>query len=185
MTVDVYPDGPVQRLARREFGDKDVRKMLDSMDDPALVSRFGQPSVVVRYSPTRGHWRQGDPRPPLADEDPAVMQAIGRCAAADLHRRAGFLAAVMGTHDRGRCAWCDYPLEARLAACDWATFRSRFVESELRVWWQYPEAKTGAAYLRGGRQDVYENPTWAAFWALSREERERRIVAAQYPEDAA
>ena len=138
-----------------------------SLDHPAIVTRYAEP---------RGSWRQGDGAPVLADEDPAVMQAIGRCATAELQRMGGFPKELSSTHDTRRCGWCDYPIAERLAACDWAVFRSRYVDVEIAVW-----RGKGSTHERTLRQDVYENPTWAAFWALPADERQARISAAQYP----
>ncbi len=185
MSIDAYPEGPMQRLARREFGDPDVRKILEGMSVPSLIVQFGQHVTVTRYAEPfgsrSGGWRQGDPLPGLRADDPAVMQAIGRCAAASVQLQGGI--EMRSLHDATRCAWCIYPAAERLAACDWAIFRSRFVVAEMAVWHSDPVARRGSTYQRTLRQDVYENPTWAAFWGLPVSERERRVTAAQYPEE--
>lgn len=179
--TDEFPRGPFDKLRAREFDDPDVRKVVSGMGIPALIVELGHPHMVTRYAPTRGNWRQGDDTPALADEDPAVMQAIGRCATAEGQRLGGFPKLLSSTHDTTRCAWCDWPLLERLAACDWAVFRSRFIEAEFAVWYADQDLGKGARYWRLTRQDVYENPTWAAFWALPAAERQARIEAAQYP----
>lgn len=179
-----YPDGPLQKLGRREFDDPDVRKMLAGLDLSSLISRLGQPIMVTRYAPTRGHWQQGEPLPAIRDEDPAVMQAIGRCA---VYRQQHAVGLSFGSrlHELDRCAWCAYPLPELLAACDWGVFRSRFVVQEFAVWYQDEVKSKGARYALATRADVYENPTWAAFFTLPPAERRSRIEAAQYPEEAA
>ena len=189
--TDDFIRGPLDKLRAREFDDPDVRKILGSMGVPALIVELGQPSIVTRYADPKGHWRQGDDRPALADDDPAVLQAIGRCAVSRSELwgvgtgGAKLLRAVgVATHPE-ECGWCGYPTDELLAACDWATFRSRYVEAEFAVWHADPERLTGATYQRTLRQDVYENPTWAQFWALPTAERQARIRAAQYPEAAA
>lgn len=178
--TDEFIRGPFEKLRAREFDDPDVRKMTAAMTIPALIVELGQPEIVTRYAEPRGNWRQGDDRPALADDDPAVMQAIGRCAFAELQRMGGFPKTLSSTHDTTACAWCDYPIAERLAACDWAVFRSRYVEAEFAVW-----RGKGSDHLRTLRQDVYENPAWRDFWALPTDERQARIRAAQYPTEAA
>lgn len=177
-----FPDGPIQKLARREFDDPDVRKMLAGLDLPSLIAKLGQPHMVTRYAPTRGHWSQGDPLPALRDEDPAVMQAIGRCAVYRLQNKVG-LSLDSSLHDRNRCAWCGYPLEELLRACDWGVFRSRYIEQEFAVWYADQEKRKGARYALPTRGNEYENPVWRAFFEDP--ERRARIEAAQYPEAAA
>lgn len=174
--TDDFIRGPLDKLRAREFDDPDVRKILANMTIPTLIVELGQPEYVTRYAEPRGHWRQGEDRPALADDDPAVMQAIGRCAVAEVQRMGGFPKTLSATHDATRCGWCDYPIAERLAACDWAVFRSRYVEAEFAVW-----HGKGADHQRTLRQDVYENPDWAAFWALPADVRQARIAAAQYP----
>jgi len=183
--TDDFIRGPFEKLRAREFDDPDVRKVLAAMAIPALIVELGHPAIVTRYAEPRGHWRQGDDRPALADDDPAVMQAIGRCATAELQRMGGFAKVLSSTHDTRSCAWCDYPIAERLAACDWAVFRSRYVEAEFAVWYADQDRRSGATHQRTTRQDVYENPTWAEFWALPAADRQARIRAAQYPMEAA
>ena len=183
--TDEFIRGPLDKLRARELEDPDVRRVLTGMTVPTLIVELGYPHTVTRYAPTRGSWRQGDGRPALADDDPAVMQAIARCATAGLQRAGGFLKDLSSTHDTRRCGWCDYPIDERLAACDWAVFRSRFIEAEFHVWYADQEKRRGSRYWRMVRQDEYENPDWAAFWALPRDDREAAIRAAQYPTEAA
>lgn len=113
------------------------------------------------------HWRQGDPRPALADEDPAVMCAIGRCATNRL--RFGMpLPSGAGLHPKP-CGWCDYPLDQLLLALDWSAWFSRFIVSESMHW---------PNYSRQVRSNVFENPRWAEFDTLTRKEREYRVEQA-------
>lgn len=187
--TDVYPEGPLQKVAQRRFEDRDVRAILDAMPIPSLIVQLGQPHTVARFAEPRGSvkartgWQPGDTLPMIRDDDPAVMLAVGRCAQAELQLRHGF--PVRSLHDPARCAWCAYPLPERLASCDWSVFRSRFVIAEFAIWHAEPGTRRGATYQRTLRQDVYENPTWAEFWSLPVPDREARIAAAQYPEAAA
>lgn len=182
MTTETYLRGPIQKLNDREFDDPDVRKIMDGMTDDAIAERLGPPHVITRYAPTRGNWSQGDPLPPIRDEDPAVMQAIGRCAVSRIQLGGGKPTGP-AIHDEKRCAWCAYPLPQLLAACDWGVFRSRYIEAEFAVWHADPIQRRGPAYMRPKRSGVYDNPTWAAFWDLPKDERQARIRAAQYPEE--
>lgn len=183
-----------ERILRRDFGDREVIEALDSMNLDAVCRALSSPSddgwPVVRRTFARGQggWVEGDGRPALADDDPAVMQAIGRCAAWRLRAKLpGPLLLDSAAHPRP-CGWCEYPVAELLRACDWATITSRYVVAEFLQWWQYPHAdigKKGLAYHRQGTDGVYLNERWAAFWALPTDERTRRIAAAQYPTEAA
>lgn len=175
-----FPDGPLQKLGRREFDDPDVRKMLAGLDLSSLIARLGQPHMVTLYAPTRGYWSQGQPLPALRDEDPAVMQAIGRCSVYRQQHAMG-LSLMSSIHDRGRCAWCAYPLAELLRACDWGVFRSRYVEQEFAVWYADQVKRKGARHALPTRANEYENPVWMEFFALPMLQRRVRIEAAQYP----
>ena len=169
-----------ERIRARRFGDDDVRNGLDEMAFAAVERTLGPADAVQTYhAPGTGRWRQGDGRPSLADDDPAVMQAIGRCAAYRVRRdhRTGdvFPLDVSAVHPEP-CAWCDYPLTELLIACDWATFASRYVITEQATW----RNADGLEYHRAARSDVYDNPRWRDFWALPTFDRERRISAAMY-----
>lgn len=181
--TDDFPDGPLQKLGRREFDDPDVRKMLAGLGLSSLIAKLGQPHMVTKYAPTRGDWSQGDPLPALRDEDPAVMQAIGRCAVYRQQHKVG-LSFGSALHDGERCAWCSYPLSELLKACDWGVFRSRYIEQEFAVWYADQDRRKGARHALPTRAGEYENPVWAEFFALPQPERRARIEAAQYPEDA-
>ena len=141
-----------------------------------LWAMLGQPDRVVASYAEPMHWRQGDPRPALADIDPAVCQAMGRCA---LDRQvrgdgASFASAIgrLRFVHPVRCAWCEYPLGELLAACDWATWASRYVASEFAVW----VGADGSTEARStGRTGIYEQPEWAAFFALPAGDRRERV----------
>lgn len=181
MTTDTYPVGPVQKAQAREFDDPDVAKLLAGLSIESLVERFGPPHIVTRYTQPARHWREGMPRPALASDDPAVMQAIGRCSVARQHLAAGKV--TRSLHDRDRCAWCEYPADELLAACDWAVWNMAYIEAEFAVWYEKQLARKGATHQRLLRSDVYANETWAAFWSLPSVDRQARITAAQYPEE--
>lgn len=74
-----------RKVAARMFRDPDVLAVLDAIEEVALlVPLVGRP--VVRQSWERSGWDDRDPRPALASDDPAVMCAIGRCAASRIRR---------------------------------------------------------------------------------------------------
>lgn len=173
---------PVEsRIFRRRFRDRDVIESLDGMDLDAVWSALDKPRPLVTliHARPQGYWSPGRPRPALADDDPAVMQAVGRCASSRVvwDKDHPFVIDLTTVHPR-RCAWCDYPSEELLMACDWATVTSRFVLSEVITW----SNDMGQTYTRSGRADEYDNPAWRAFWALPDQARSARIRAAQYPE---
>lgn len=171
-------DEPVEsRIFRRRFRDREVVEALDGMDLESVLDALGDPVIREWYAEPKGHWRQGDGRPALADDDPAVMQAVGRCAASRIR---GDVTIPPSVHPRP-CAWCDYPVPELLRACDWATWHSRYLLSESLTW----KNDMGQTYVRSGRSSVYLNPTWAAFWARPVEARRALIAAAQYPGEAA
>jgi hypothetical protein len=179
------------RIVQRWFDDREVRAALDSLTVDMVVAQLsgdeddhGQPTLRRTFAEGQGYWRPGDGRPALADDDPAVMQAVGRCAAYQARLKLGHIPLILAAHPR-RCAWCDYPLAELLRACDWATITSRFLVTERLVWRQHPgrpHPHQGAIYERGGMQATYLNDAWAAFWAMDPADREERIAAAAYPE---
>lgn len=181
-----YRDRPVaERVEAREFDDPKVRAYLDALDDAAVRWRLGEPRVVTIYAQGKGYWEPGDGRPMLADEDPATMQAIGRCA---LSRVRSILPGPASlAHDAvhpARCGWCDYPQELLLGALDWAAWRSRYIVTELLVWPRSDDERW-VTYERAGRSSEYENPTWRDFFDLPRQERIRRVEQAMALEPAA
>ncbi len=165
------PD-PWETISSGQLSGPAVAARLDRMDRDEVVGLFGEPLRVTRHALPLGHWRPGQSRPALADDDPAVMQAIGRCAAARIRdpRLTRGLAAI----HRDPCGWCGFPLRELLAACDWAVTRSRYVVIDLLVW----RGEDGSVYLRDTlRSGIYEEPAWSTFWALPAFERGRRIRA--------
>lgn len=187
-------DALPERIHRRDFRDREVVAALDSMTVEEVQRSLyspkddGTPAVRRTFSEGQGYWKPGQGRPALASDDPAVMQAVGRCAAYQARLKFGtHVPMVLKAHPR-TCAWCDYPLAELLKACDWATVSSRYVLAERLVWRQYPEAAEprdrGLFYERPGKHaGTYLNEAWSAFWAMEPADRETRIAAAMYPEE--
>lgn len=164
------------RIEDRAFDDPEVRTVLDRLSLEALQDRLGNPRVVTRYAQADG-WTPGEGRPLLADDDPVVMQRIGRCAASRIRERIDGLTMRSHAIHPDRCDWCEYPLEMLLAACAWAVWSSRYVVAEILVWRQ--EEGSSVTYERSSnRSGVYENPTWSDFWNLAKRERRYRIEQA-------
>lgn len=161
------PD-PWETISSGQLSGPGVAARLDRMERDEIAGLLGEPVRVTRFVQPLGHWRPGQPRPVLADDDPAVMQAIGRCAAARIRDPR----LVSGSVHPRPCGWCGFPLRELLAACDWAAARSRYVVVDLMVW----RGEDGSAYLRDmHRSGIYEEPAWSAFWTLPTTERSRRI----------
>lgn len=185
-----YLKGPFEKLRDREFDDPDVVKVLSGMSVATITDELGAPHVLRQTTPTRGNWTPGQGRPALATDDPAVGEAMGRCAASrsewwgDDPRRPRLPPIPAEGHPRP-CAWCEYPLHALLAACDHAVWRMQFVESELLVWYRVQSELKGPKYVRPGTTGGYQHPAWRDFWALPTFERLARIRAAQYPSEEA
>lgn len=175
-----------KKLAARQFDDPEVRGVCDDAGPDGMQAMFGPPVVTTVYHEGTGrYWRQGDGRPTLADDDPAVIQAMGRCVIGRSQIAAGYgLRSDAATHPR-TCEWCEYPPRELLAACEWAAWMSRYVVSEAAVWWQDGQGHRGPSYGREVRAMGYDNPAWRRFWALSVSERVALVTAAQYPEEAA
>ena len=166
-----------ERITARRFDDPEVRAALDMFPESVIVNRFGPPESVVTYARPQGNWKVGAGHPTLASDDPAVIQAIGRCAA---NRVRGRYTLLSGAHPR-ECSWCPYPLPLLLEACDWATYMSRYIVTEVLIWRKGTDGPDRhVTYIRGGRSDVYENQVWAAYWALPVAVRSERILAAMY-----
>lgn len=174
-----YRDRPVgERVEAREFDDPKVRAYLDTLDLDALRWKLGEPRVVTIHAEGQGYWHVGDGRPMLADEDPAVMQAIGRCALSRV--RSTLPGPESLAHDAvhpARCGWCEYPPELLLGALDWAVWHSRYIVTELLVW-SHSSDERWVTYERGARSGEYENPAWRDFWSLPSQERIRRVEQA-------
>lgn len=159
----------------RAFDDAKVRKWLDSSSLDEVIGDLGEPEKVTRYEPP-SRWKQGDPRPPLADEDPAVNAAMGRCAISRMRgvgRSAG-MPWVDSFHSS--CGWCEYTVDMLLDALDWALWFSRWLVVELYVWRQ---AASGpgyyVTYIRSTGRSGYQQPDWARFSSMSGEDQTRVV----------
>jgi hypothetical protein len=176
----------MDRSTPYDLANQKHRRELDQLGIDALIGIFGEPEVVPEWdTPRLLHWQPGDPRPLFANDDPAVMQAIGRCAAARIwdslpsDRQPRPLAIAITNAHPAECGWCSDELEELLAACDWATFEGRTQTAEWLTWKQE----------RNGEQATYQrrvpvgvrSQRHADFWALSWRERSDRIRRAQYP----
>lgn len=174
------PRNPIpveERALQRRFSDPEVIEYLDGLTAEGVCGALNDdPLSRVMFAEGQGYWRQGADRPSLADEDPAVQQAIGRCAASRArHALPHTLPLTEQAHPRP-CEWCDYPLEHLLAACDWAVWASRYVTGEVLTWTN----DVGLSYHRSGPTGYFENPVHRTFWALPPSVREDRIRAAMY-----
>lgn len=155
---------------------------LDGYGYAELVTMLGDPDRIQTVGAEPVRWRPGDGRPALASDDPAVVQAMGRCAT---HRVTATLPGGMSFRGRERsihpaeCAWCDFPLAELLVACDYAVHTSGFVTDEIATW---VSRKDGREEVRStGRGGTYANPAWAAFFSAPVAERRRRIAEASRP----
>lgn len=176
------------RIAAREFDDPDVREALDQLTLSELIATFGQPATIRRYAEPpvvakvkddpspRAAWEPGDGRPALADDDPAVMQMIGRCAVSRIRGDNTLERITSGAIHPDGCEWDAYPLEELVKACAWAVWHARHRTVELHVW---RRGDTGedrdVTYAREGDADVWENPAWASWWAMPRRDRAHRL----------
>lgn len=159
------------RMAARLFDDPDVRAALDELDITTLVDTLGAPEQTTTYARQPG-WTEGMGRPALADDDPAVMQAIGRCAS---NRLVGRLpVSLAGSIHSGECGFCEYPLPMLLEACSWAVWQSGYIVSDLLVWTN----DSHQTYVRSAGRTGYQNPRWSSFYALPLAERAALIQAA-------
>lgn len=153
-----------------------VRQLLDNMTVEEVVMDLGQPDHIERYQePTM--WHQGDPRPVLATDDPAVTIAMSKCALSRM-RHIGPGPAVDVFHP-DTCGFDDYPVEQLLLAVDFATWQARYLTSEMLVWRQAQAGpKRHVTYVRSGREPGYQNPAWRQFAALPAKEQRRRVLVA-------
>lgn len=165
------------------LGDRRVAAYLDTLDLAMVMGVLGAGIVATDYaapSYQHGHdprtrWHQGDGRPGLADDDPATITALGRCALARWAGRPSPFGAfaTTSTHDQ-RCGWCEYPDVELQRALDWSVWASRFITDEWMVW-----TREGRTYRRQtGRAGRYENPRWQVFATLSPGDQKRAVDAA-------
>ena len=174
-------NGVYELINRRDFDGKDVRSTLDDLSLSDVIVNIGTPTYVRQYrKPLKPH----DAVPALASDDPAVTEAMGRCAVSRIDFFGVSLPRMSADgsriHRAADCQWCDYPTAELIAACDYAVGTMRYLEDELLVWHENEATRGGAKYIRPGRSGVYEHPEWADFWASPIYERERRIAVAMY-----
>lgn len=139
-----------------------VRKLLDELTIEELTETYGQPQIYTLPHAGQGHWRQGDGRPEVVAETPAMAQAIGLCAAARIRNRdaAGSLG-FTGLGHRGECGYCTYPLDILLRTLDHANWLGGYLVVDLAVW----PTRDGSSYVREtGRAGEYAHPAWARFF---------------------
>jgi hypothetical protein len=166
----------------RSKGSLAILATLDAMPFAELQDELGPPDQVTTIMREGGaHWSLGDPRPALATEDVAAVQAMARCLAWRASAKVK-VNALGGIHPRP-CLWCDYPTDELLAAVDWAGWNSGLVEIAYATW----HGAYGSHFDRATpAQGTYTNLRWAQFFgsAPSRDEagRQRRalIEAAAY-----
>jgi hypothetical protein len=155
------------------FGDDRLRAALDLLDIDELIGELGEPRrlTIVRESDWR-QWRPGDGRPRLADDDPAVMCALGHCLFA---RWRGWIDTVDSIASRihpAHCGWCDYPLAELQAAAEWATWHMQEVLVEVVLWrGQGGGGATYERFLEGG----IRHPRWKTFAALPGKEQAYQV----------
>ncbi len=151
----------------------DIRE-LDGMSIQELERIHLDSRIETRYAPGQGHWYQGDGTPKIV-LDPPSAQAAGRCAASRIRGIDIRSLAPRSIHPQP-CRWCPTSLPDLLRALDHAVFMSRFITSEYIVW---PTKDRDAPYVRDtGRTGTYENPAWASFFALDRDDRAFLVAGA-------
>lgn len=168
-------------LSERILSRAETRE-LDTVSIEELLRVHLDGRVVVRYAMGQGNWKQGDGEPAIV-LDPPSAQAAGRCVASRVRGIEVRLLAPRSIHPKP-CRWCPIPLETLLKSLDHATFLSRFVTTEYIVW---PTKDAEAPYVRATtRSGTYENPSWATFFSLARDDRAYLIAeAAALPVGAA
>lgn len=150
---------------------------LDATTVGQLMSIHPDYRVVTEYARGQGYWRPGDGEPSVI-LDPPSAQAAGRCAASRV-RGVNLPGLSPGAIHPNRCRWCDTPMPDLLRSLDHATFMSRFVMTEYIAW---PTKDRKSPYMRASeRVGVYENPAWAAFFALAPDDRAYLIGQQQVP----
>lgn len=160
------------KLDDHDFTDQDVLSLLAEMDIDQIIRTLGEPRHFTEYATAQG-WKVGDGRPSVANDDPAVMQSVGRCAAARVRWSAKPNLSFGSVHPAS-CDWCDYPIEELLKACSWSVHQSGYVVADVLLW----EGKERSTYARPAGGTGYQNPGHRIFWELPAKERERRIEVA-------
>lgn len=151
--------------------DRDLIRELDATSVGNLMSIHGDYRVVTEYATGQGHWRPGDGEPSIV-LDPPSAQAAGRCVAS---RVRDLPVPSLGSIHPSRCRWCAVPAERLIRALDHATYMSRYVASEYVVW----PTKSDPYARSTGRVGTYENPAWASFWSLDRDDRAYLVAQQQ------
>ncbi len=157
-------------MDRRSFGDDKLRGVLDDLSATELVVAIGSPTGKMLTFEDAG-WSEGDGRPAYADDDPAVMAALSRCAANRV--RYGPDELTSWAHPAA-CGWCDAPLGELLTAAAWAVWASRSVTVDLDVW----RGAGGTSYERTAGALGPQNPAYRDFVALTTFEQQQRVAAA-------
>ena len=164
-------------IAARQWDAPGVRDHLDALSIDEVIAMVGEPALATTYATAAG-WEPGDGRPELADEDPAVQQAIAYCAANRARRRLAKRGEVVPLGGLGNihpttCAWCDSSDDELWAAVSWAVHASRFVVAEFAIWFGATE---NMPYRRStGRSGQYDAPRHRTFWGLPGKERAYQI----------
>lgn len=131
--------------------------------------------------PPTGHWAVGTVKPALADVDPAVNAAMGKCAVARM-RRQGVPGPSVDSFHPVECGWCDYPLKELLAALDWGLWHARFVTVSLYIWRQ---SQSGPGryviYARETGRSGYQAPDWEKFAARPQREQAKAVARVVTP----
>lgn len=165
------------RADQYDFANPKHRRDLDLLSIAALTDLFGEPAITAEWDmPALHHWQPGAPRPLFANEDPAVMQAIGMCAASRVRRSLPQFAAIDVPHP-ATCQFCDLPLDELLAACDWSTFEGRTQTAEWLTWTQKRDGTT-VSYQRRMAMHA-RNERHERFWSLAQSRRADLVRQAQ------
>lgn len=152
-----------------------LRRELDATPVGTLQTVHTDYGYVTRYFEGRGYWSPGEGAPTTV-LSPVSAQAAGRCVAS---RVRGLAVSMPGSIHPRKCAWCGTPTPQLLRSLDHAAFLSRFVASEQIVW---PTKDLKDPYVRDtDRGGTYENPAWASFFALDRDDRRHLVEQAMYP----
>lgn len=157
-----------EKLDAQMFHDPKVRDLLNEMSVDQISARYGEPRARDVYS-----CKLPESKPALASDDPAVVQAMGRCVVARTRDSIVSLGKLHGD----TCAWCEYPIEQLVAACRWGEWESRYIVASVLVW----HGADHSTYERAGDGPRYSNPDWRRYWDLPVQERERRIAAVSAP----
>lgn len=163
----------LESMAREgQLDDPRVRDFLDQMPVATVISMLGTYTVQTKtFQPVGGEWTPGKERPILADENPAVMAAIGRCAAARMRHTSVYGDAAITVSHPERCGWCDYPKSDLIAALDWATHDSALVTEEWMAW-----QVDGQRYRRPtGRSGQYLNAAYERFRRMQPEDQTKEV----------